>query len=92
MLSEYAHALVPSPYQHLHTRPRLYSLTEAIILKRDDEIDIGPRNEEMNEDIEAMVKHNALQRNLLTLAILVQNRRKDGKKALVFPVRTQALS
>ncbi|KAI0714288.1 hypothetical protein C8T65DRAFT_644606 [Cerioporus squamosus] len=61
---------------------QLYALTEAMTLQRDEDIDLGPRNAQMNENIAAAATHNAFQPNLLTLAILVQNRRKDGKKAL----------
>ena len=37
-------------------------------------------------------KHKAFTRNLLTLSVLVQNRRKDKMKILVFPARTQLVS
>ena len=37
-------------------------------------------------------KHKAFTRNILTLSVLVQNRRKDNSKVLVFGARVQLVS
>ena len=42
--------------------------------------------------LEIAAKYNAFTRNLLTLSVMVQNRRKDRMKILVFGARTQLVS
>ncbi|TFK94086.1 hypothetical protein K466DRAFT_658079 [Polyporus arcularius HHB13444] len=57
-----------------------------------DPLEYNRRDIRMLEDPNLGVKYKARTRNLLTLQVLVQNRRKDGKPVVVFGARTRVLT
>ncbi|KAI0749330.1 hypothetical protein C8Q80DRAFT_1352876 [Daedaleopsis nitida] len=66
---------------------RLTSLVEPMTTSRDDDVDMGDRNAQVNRDLALAAKHGVFDPTLLTLSVAVQNRRKDKKNVLIFPAQ-----